>query len=581
MKEVTAPQTHRTQAVQLLLDYLRQERVDCIFGIPGGPIMPLYAALYDRGDIRPILTKHEGGAAFMADGYARASGKFGVCCTTIGPGATNALTGIAVAYADHVPVLLLTAQSPTHQFGRGAFQESSPAAVDIVELFRPVTKWSTMIPHPDRTADTIQQAIRTMTSGRPGPVHINLPIDFATQRVEAEVVPSARYRSSNRTFDRESVKEGARLLLLARRPAILAGQGANLSRSWHVLRSLAERLSIPVATTLKAKGAFPEDHPLSLGVFGYCGAPRAHDFILSAETDLVLVVGSSLGEVSSCGWDERLAKKVLLQVDIDATQIGRNFPIHVGLPGDATTVLIELLYQVERQLRLHPESEPRPPAPTFPVDLPGLGSLETATASPGALKPQAVLRELRASLARDSIVFVDNGTTRVWATRHFPVYEEGTFFVNMGMASMGYAVAGSIGAKLARPDRTVVALVGDAAFAMNGLEVHTAVEQDLPVIWVVFNNGGHGMIYHGERMQFGGRFVSSVFREPIDVAGIAKALGARVFRVTRPGETADAIREAVACGKPAVLDVATALSETPPIGSRVQALCREAATKGD
>ena len=564
--------TPPTSAIALLVDYLRQERVEYVFGIPGGPIMPLYAALYDQGGIRPILAKHEEGAALMADGYARASGRFGVCCTTSGPGATNALTGIAVANADHVPVLLLTAQVSTQHFGRGAFQECGPEEMNVVELFRPVTKWSTMLQHPSRMADTIRRAIRVMTSGRPGPVHINLPINFVSQPVSDAVMPRADYSIGGKLFDRESVKEAARVLLGARRPAILAGQGVNLSGAWHPLRSLAERLSMPVATTFKAKGALPEDHPLSLGVFGLSGSPRAADHLLSPETDVVLVAGSSLGEVSSFGWDERLADKTLLQIDVDAGMIGRGHPVRVGLVGDATTVLIEMLYQVERELRLHPELEPSREAPAPPPPRPRL-----APAPGGRLKPQAILAELREALPRDTVLFVDNGTIRLWSAEHFPVYREGCFFVNMGLASMGFAVAGSIGGALARPGVPVVALVGDAAFAMNGMEVHTAVEHDVPVIWVVVNNGGHGMIYHGERMQFGGRFVSSVFREPIDVAGLARAMRARAFRVAGSGELGDAVREALAAGAPAVIDVAADLSEAPPMASRVRALQREVA----
>lgn len=563
--------TQTTSAISLLLKYLRQEGVEFIFGIPGGPIMPLYAAIYESGGIRPILAKHEEGAAFMADGYARASGRFGVCCTTSGPGATNALTGIAVAHADHVPVLLLTAQVSTQQFGRGAFQECGPEAMNVVELFRPVTKWSTMLPHPARMGDTIRQAIRVMTSGRPGPVHINLPINFVSQPVTDQVMAPARYRLGGKLFDRESVKEAARRLLAARRPVILAGQGVNLSRAWHPLRTLAERLCIPVATTFKAKGAFPEDHELSLGVFGLSGSARAADVVLSEETDLVLVAGSSFGEVSSFGWDKRLARKTVLQIDVDPECIGRHHGVEVGLVGDATTILIEILYQLERELRLRPALEPRRDAPLRLVDRP-------VVSVPGApLKPQEVLRELREALPRDSIVFVDNGTIRLWTAQHFPVYEEGCFFVNMGLASMGFAVAGAIGGKLAHPNRPVVALVGDAAFAMNGMEVHTAVEHDVPVIWVVINNGGHGMIYHGERMQFGGKFVSSVFRQPIDIAGIARAMRARSVRVEHPGELGDVIRQAILAGGPAVIDVTTELSEAPPMGSRVQALEREIA----
>ncbi|MBI4061629.1 MAG: thiamine pyrophosphate-binding protein [Elusimicrobia bacterium] len=560
-------------AVHFLLEYLEQEGVDYIFGIPGGPIMPLYEALYARGRIKPILAKHEEGAAFMADGYARASGRIGVCCTTTGPGATNALTGLAVAYADQIPVLLLTAQVPTHQFGMGAFQESGPETIDLVGLFKPVTKWSAMIPHPARTAASIRAALRLMQSGRPGPVHLNIPLDYISRPLEDEApVPAPRYRFPGATFDRRAVREAAARLLTARRPVILAGHGVNVSRAWEPLRALAERLRMPVATSFKAKGALPEDHPLSLGVFGHSGSAATREFVLSPETDLLFVVGSALGEVSSCGFDRGLArKKSFLQLDVDAGVIGRNFPVDVGLCGDAAATLVELRYEAERRLKsgwaaaapfLPP---PRVEDPLLP-DAPGAG-----------LSPRALLAELRAALPRDAAVFVDNGSIRAWAGVHFPVYRENAFFVNMGMASMGYAVAASIGGKLARPNTPVVALVGDAAFAMNGMEVHAAVEHKVPVIWVVVNNGGHGMIYHGERAQFGGKFRSSVFSRELDVAGIARGLGARAVRVERPGELAQAVRRALDADGPVVIDVLSNLADAPPMGARVRALQQELA----
>lgn len=558
--------------IQLLLELLEAEGVEYIFGIPGGPIMPLYAALHERGRIRPILTKHEEGAAFMADGYARVSGRIGVCCTTTGPGATNALTGVAVANADHVPLLLITAQVPTHRFGMGAFQESGPDAIDLVSLFRPVTKWSTMVPHPSRLGATVRAALRVMQSGRPGPVHVSIPLNFMSQPTAEPAVAPARYRVAAETFDRRSIREAAERLLAARRPVLLAGQGVNSSRAWAPLRALAERLSIPVATSFKAKGALPEDHPLSLGVFAQAGEPAAQDYLLDPETDLVFVIGSSLGESSSCGFDPRLAgKESFLQLDVEASEIGRNFPVDVGLVGDARVVLTELGFEIERRLASGRAAVPAPrrARPRVPAPVPG--------DSPRGLKPQRLLGELRAALPRDAVVFVDNGSIRAWTARHLPALEPGCFFVNMGLASMGYAVAGSIGGKLARPDRPVVAVVGDAAFAMNGMEVHAAVEHRVSVVWVVANNGGHGMIHHGARAQFGGRVPSSVFHRPLDVAGIARGLGARSVRVERPGELERAVRWATEVGGAVVIDAVTDLEEAPPMGGRVDSLERQRA----
>ncbi|HEX7009694.1 MAG TPA: thiamine pyrophosphate-binding protein, partial [Phycisphaeraceae bacterium] len=263
-------------AVQLLVRYLEGEGVEYIFGIPGGPLMPLYEAIFDNGRIRPIITKHEEGAAFMADGYARVRGGLGVCCATTGPGATNALTGVACARLDSIPLMVLTAQVAISAFGKGAAQESSVQGLDVVELYRSATKASLMLLSAAKTAETVQSLLRKALTGRPGPVHLNLPADLAKRKATPwSGRPPKEYRTQPLCFDRQAVKAACNLLIHARRPAILAGHGVYLSRAWQELIRLAQRLGIPVATTPKGKGVFPEDHVLSLGVLGFAGSPQA------------------------------------------------------------------------------------------------------------------------------------------------------------------------------------------------------------------------------------------------------------------------------------------------------------------
>jgi acetolactate synthase-1/2/3 large subunit len=482
----------------------------------------------------------------------------------------NALTGIAVAHADQVPVLLLTAQVATHRFGMGAFQESSPEISDIVSLFKPVTKWSTMLPHPDRMGGVIRSALRLMQTGRPGPVHLSIPIDYITKTVSEEVIEPRHYRFSNEVFDRGSIRHAAQYLISARNPVILAGHGINISRAWQTLRQFSERLRIPIATSFKAKGCLPEDHPLSLGVLGPSGSPDVREYILGDRTDLIFVVGSSMGEVSSCGFDQRFKNKILLQVDIDPVIIGRNYPISVGMVGDARSVLNELRFELERQLRFYPDISTQ-----RPQQFNALRELPQFPASVQGNKPQELLSELRSLLPRDSLIFVDNGSIRSWMGQYYPIYQENSFFVNMGLASMGYGVAGCIGAQMACPEKTVVCLAGDAAFAMNGTEVHTAVECDAPVIWVIFNNGGHGMIYHGERALYGEKFNSSIFRQSLDVATIARGLGAQSYVVEKRGDLTQAMTHARAARIPAVIEVHTQLGDAPPMGARVSGLRQE------
>ncbi len=566
-------------AIQLLLRYLEGEGVEYIFGIPGGPLMPLYEAMFDRGRIRPVLSKHEEGAAFMADGYARVSGKPGVCCATTGPGSTNALTGVACSFMDSSPVLLLTAQIALGAFGKGAAQESSLHGVDLVELFKPVTKTSLMLLSGDKMAETARFVLRTMLSGRPGPAHLNLPADLVRRSVPQDWLPPERYRATSEPFDREAVRRAAQFLVRAKRPAILAGHGTQISKAHAELRRLAERLRLPVATTPKAKGVFPEDHALALGPFGFAGSPRSEACLLSGEVDVLVTVGTSLGEQVTHGWSPKLKpKEALIQIDIDPREIGKNYPAQLGVVGDARTVLNELLFHVEREIRWKEESPPLEAREAWIKDLksrhPACLQAEGLTDDRVPLRPQRVMKLMREALPSDGILFVDVGNVMAWAIHYFQVTEPNSFILNMGLASMGHAVAAAIGGKLAAPGRPVVALVGDAAFAMNGMEIHAAVELGLPVVWVVLNNGGHGMVYHGERKQFNGKFVSSKFRSPIDAAGVARGLGALGLSAETPAEFGSALSRALEHKGPAVIDARTDIELAPPMAMRIETLDR-------
>jgi acetolactate synthase-1/2/3 large subunit len=534
-------------AVQVLLRYLEGEGVDTIFGVPGGPISALYAAIYERRKIRHVLAKHEQGAAFMADGYARVRGGLGACCTTTGPGATNALTAIACSYVDSIPVMLITAQVATRAFGKGALQESTPFGVDLVQIFKPVTRLSTMLPTSERMPDVMKRALRAALSGRPGPVHLNLPADLVTQPIPYIHYPWQHYRPHSETFDREAVEEASRLLMEAETPCILAGHGVTLSSGWEELMKLAVRLRIPVATTLKAKGVFPEDHPLSLGVFGFAGHPRADAYLLSERVDVLLAIGTSLGEFQTHAWHPRLQPSVaLIQVDLDPNEIGKNYPADVGIVGDARATLQALHERIEQ---------------SFKGTLEGLnaeirryvgGDLLESNSVP--LKPQRVIAEMRRALPDETLLFVDNGNCIIWAGHYYEVRKPATYFHGAGFASMGHGFAASIGGKVAAPNRPVVAIGGDGAFAMNGIEIHTAVEHNIPVIWVVLNNGGHGMVYHGDRILLNRRLESSSFRTGLDVYGVAKALGARAFQADSAETFRSALHDAMGSGEPCVID---------------------------
>lgn len=583
VKQIEQPKTRSdfsaprmAPAIQLLLRLLEDEGVQYVFGIPGGPLMPLYEAISESWSIRHVLTKHEEGAAFMADGYARVSGGLGVCCATTGPGATNALTGIACAYMDSIPVLLLTAQVAIGAFGKGAAQESSMHGIDVVELYKPVTKASLMLLSSDKMAETVRFAIRTALTGRPGPVHLNLPADMVKRDAAGVRSLPFQYRPSARQFDRDAVIAACDLISRAHRPVILAGHGVYLAKAWQELRRFAEQLHIPVATTPKAKGIFPEDHLLSLGVFGFAGSPQADACLLSGDVDVLVCVGTSLGELSTHCWSEKLRpREALIHIDIDPTVIGRNYPTNVGVVGDVKTVLTEMRFHSERAIkwkdkvdfsrRKHWLAEIKNNISRF-VSSAGFDDLSMP------LKPQRFIKELQDVLPANTILNVDIGNVMAWALHFLNCNEPGGFQINLGLASMGHAVASVIGGKLAAPDRTLVALVGDAAFAMNGMEVHTAVEFDVPAIWIVMNNGGHGMVCHGEQIQFKGKVSTGKFSKPLNIAGLAEAMGALAWLVTKPGELKLAFNEALRSGRPSVIEVIIDPDVMPPMSLRIETL---------
>ncbi len=564
-------------AVELILEYLKQEGVTHIFGIPGGPVTPLFDALYRDRSIELVTTRHECGAAMMAAGYARVSGRLGVCCATTGPGSTNLITGLAAAKADSLPVLAITAQVATLAFGKGSLQDSTYDRMDIVSMLKETTKLSAMVVNAHNLATTLRQALRWAMSGRRGPVHLNIPTDLMKKAVVAEVLFPGFYRSAERCFDREGVRQAADLLLGARRPAILAGHGVNLAAAQAELAELARILSIPVATTPKGKGAFDEGEPLSLGVFGIASSPRAERYLLSGDVDVLLVLGSSMHEISTQGWEARLQPKdALIQQDIDASVVGRNYPVSLGLIGDMKTTLRELIFELKRRIGKVEDARRNgvDDILAWKRQVPSVLDEAAAVSDAVPIKPQRLMRELNDCLPEDAIIFADSGNNTLWALHYLKVTGKNMFIHNWGeFGAMGYGVAAAIGGKLAAPQRPVIAIVGDGAFGMHGMEVSTAVSCGIPVIWVVLNDGRFNAVHHGQQLQYGGRTMGTEFHR-MDIAKIAEGLGAWSVRVLRPQDIGGAIREAIAVGNPAVLDVMIDADEVPPIHARVESLER-------
>ncbi|OGP95552.1 MAG: hypothetical protein A2157_16475 [Deltaproteobacteria bacterium RBG_16_47_11] len=565
----------KIKAADLLIKYLEQEGVEYVFEVPGGVLEPINNALYESKKITPILAKHEEGAAFMACGYAQVSGKLGVCMGTTGPGCTNLMTGVASAYGDSTPVLVLTGQVSTSTFGKGALQESSSEGIDAVAMFKPLTKYSAMVFKASMVPEMIRRALRHAFSGRPGPVHLNLPRDVMGGEIDLDLRKAETYRGCCQPFDRESIKRASAYLLKAERPAMLLGNGTLLSDAAEEAKAIAEMLNIPVATTPKAKSVFPSDHPLSIGPFGLASSLLAEKY-LTGGVDVFLTVGTRFTEWSTQAWDKRLLPtKALLQIDIDPYEIGKNYPVTVGLVGDAKAILTEIYYEMKRQIKEVADFKPNLSMAEFnkfkgesPIYL----DEEKMYSNSNPIKPQRLMKDLRESLPRNTIVFVDAGNSYTWGIHYFPVYLPRTYIMGIGFASMGYATAAAVGGKFAAPDKPVVAIVGDGAFLMNGMEIATAVNYNLPVIWVILNDAQLGMVYHGQKMASNAHVVVSTFKK-VDFCKVAEGLGARGIRIEKPGEiNPELMDEILSSGRPTVLDVAIDPEEPPPMKYRVAAL---------
>jgi acetolactate synthase-1/2/3 large subunit len=559
-----------SKAADYLVEALADAGVRHIFGVIGGAVVPLFTATVGRR-AQIVMAKHEAGAAFMADGYARASGGLGACVGTSGPGATNLITGVAAAFADSVPIIVLTGQVATKAFGKGALQESSSEGVDTVELFKQVTRYSTLAFRPDRLPSIWHKALRMAMGGRPGPVHLSLPADVQEQKVQTPIKPTPAIHRA-RTYDRAAIKQAALYLLRARRPAILAGHGALLSDASEEIRAVAELLEIPVATTPKGKGAFPEDHRLSVGPFGYSGSPLAQWYLLESGVDVLLAVGTSLSEWGTLGWDRRLQpSEALLHVDIDPYEVGKNYHVTVPLIGDAKSGLTELSYEIRRQRQRYLHWRRGNGKLDPPSDRPRVTNAAAMDSNAVPIKPQRLIRDLQDALPRDTMVFVDGGANRSWAIHYWQSIYPRTFFCATGMASMGFGVAGAIGGKFAAPDRVVLSITGDGGFLMNGMEVSTAVHYGQQVIWVVLNDAGYGIAYHGARI----RNIPDVgTRYPrVDCARVAEGLGAQSFHVREPGHiNREFMNKIIESGRPTVLDVEIDPDEVAPFGARLETL---------
>jgi acetolactate synthase-1/2/3 large subunit len=543
----------RVRVADQLVRTLHELGINTVFGVPGGAISAVYDALLDQPQIRVITSRHESSAVFAAAAHARATGMAGVVLVTSGPGVTNTITGIASCYCDGLPVVLIGGEVPRHNFGRGALQEGSAYSLNLVAMLKHVTKWSTEIRTADGAVPAIRKAISMANSGRKGPVFLSLPLD-----VQGEVagVPRVALNVESRfEVDQASLNAAVQELLTARRPLILAGSGVRWERGHQGLLSVAERYQIPVATTPKAKGVFPENHPLSLGVFGHGGHPSASDYV-DRGIDVLFAVGTSFGDAATNSWTDKLkAQRTSIHVDIDSSQIGRNYQVDLGLVGSASRILNALA-------ELAPPA--RPARNTAGRRL--LSDPELAVEG-DSIKPQRALWELQQLMPTSTAYTCDIGDHMLWALHYLTINLPDAFFLSSGLAAMGSSLGAAIGCKLADRARPVVAVCGDGTLSMASSDIADAVHNRLNIVYLVLNDGRYGMVENGHTSIFGR---TPEFKLATPVAEVARAMGAKAFTITRPNQLLElGVQELLHVDVPVVLDVQIDPNERAPRMSRL------------
>ena len=535
---------------QALIESLKREKVDVMFGISGGALLPIHDVLYDS-ELRHILARHEQGAAHMADGYARASGRAGVCMATSGPGATNIVTGLANAYLDSSPLIALTGQVSTYSantsymIGRDAFQEA-----DIIGITTPITKYNYQVKNAAEIPTAVKTTFHIATTGRPGPALIDLPKDTQTKKAEMEFPDSVQIRGYKPNTEPHpiQVKRAVKLLLKAERPIVLAGGGVIISNASPELLQLAELLMMPVTTTFMGKSCFPENHPLSMGNIGMHGTMLANKMIL--EADVLLAVGTRFQDRSTGTLDGFCPDAKIIHIDIDAAEIGKNVAVEVPIVADAKPTLRLIHQQLVHKIKKREETpwskRVKEARESFLSEI-DLGKSE--------LTAPKLLRELRKLLPDKAIIATEVGQNQMWAALHFQTIKPRTFISSGGLGTMGFGFPASIGAKVACPSCPVVDIAGDGSFRMTEQELGTSVTEDIPVIVVILNNSMLGMVAQWQRLFYKGKYAAVKLGTVPDFVKLAQAYGAEGVRVSSLSEFSDSIKKALNTEVTTVIDV--------------------------
>jgi acetolactate synthase-1/2/3 large subunit len=539
---------------QILLECLKREGVEVIFNYPGGAILPVNDELY-RWDFTVVLVRHEQGAVHAADGYARASGKTGVCLVTSGPGATNTVTGLATAYMDSIPIVAITGQVSTPLIGNDAFQEA-----DIVGITRPCTKYNYLVTDVRDLARVVREAFYIARTGRPGPVLIDLPKDIASGATEFKYPQEVRIRGYQPTLDGHmpQITRAFHLMMKARRPVLYAGGGVIISGAAPELVKAAEAFNIPVTLTLMGLGGFPGTHPLSLGMLGMHGTYRANMAV--TESDLLIAVGARFDDRVTGRIDAFAPKAQKIHIDIDPTSISKNVRVDVPIVGDCKRVLHKLLALAKEEKGL---DEHRKALAPWHEQIEKWKNTHRITYQQNeVIKPQYVIEQLYAMTKGEAIITTEVGQNQMWTAQYYLFDHPRTLLTSGGLGTMGYGFPAAIGAQMAFPERMVIDIAGDGSIQMNIQELATAVQYKLPVKVAILNNGYLGMVRQWQELFYERRYAMTHIGEVSpDFVKLAEAYGAVGLRAQRPAEVIPVIREALRTPLPVFMDFVVASEE--------------------
>lgn len=532
----------KMKGAEALVECLKEQGVDTIFGYPGGTVINIYDVLYDTKEINHILTAHEQGATHAADGYARATGKVGVVLVTSGPGASNTVTGIATAYRDSVPMVIITGQVARPLIGKDSFQE-----LNIIDITRSITKKNYIVKDPGELTKIVRNAFKIAKSGRPGPVLVDIPKDIQISEVDYQPFEKEQQidNENNSDFSEEmnySLEKAVELINRSKRPAIYAGGGVKISDSCAELLEFAEKIKAPVSVSLMGTGTFPGNHPYYTGLLGMHGS-KCSNMVVS-NCDLLIAVGARFSDRTTCKTDGFAPYANIIHIDIDPQELGKNINIEIPLCGDVKKILKLLTERVTEKEPGMWNKQVEAWKEAYQVDY----------KSNGLLNPQHLIRKIYELTGGKSILTTEVGQNQMWTAQYYPFTDPRTFITSGGLGTMGYGLGAAIGAAVGKPGCRVINIAGDGSFKMNFCELSTIACYKLPIIQVVLNNSSLGMVRQWQKIFFNKRYSNTCLDNKIDFEKLSEAFGIKAMRITEDEEVERVLKEALEINEPVVIE---------------------------